>query len=175
MRLDWTDVDFYKWILENRCIGLEITRNQYVLARMDINDCFGNKRLKEKYLTMFENEYSHRILEKKEKEYWYYLVWTLRPGFQIGQVRTYISKVEDRCNTLGIFYMDISYESENGSIREHYNMRIKSHKMVAKSRFAFYEKAGHIHYQPIKLKTDANWNNVGNYISKENLIEVLIE
>lgn len=107
-----------------------------------------------------------------EKEYWYYWVWTLAPNRKIEEVRTNIDKLVGR--DLGIFYLDISFEHGEKSGREHYNMRIKSSRCIKAQRVKQYEKCGKIHKQTIRVHTEENWMAVGNYCSKENEIEILI-
>lgn len=110
-----------------------------------------------------------------QKEYWYYLVWTHNDDHTIQEVYTNIEKLVGRSEKLGIYFLDVSYEKDSAKNgREHYNMRIRSNKAIPKNRFSHYEKCGHIHYQPIRKKEEDNWNNLGNYCSKETKIIRLI-
>lgn len=113
------------------------------------------------------------VEEPKTKEYWYYWVWTLAPNHNIDEVRSNIERFIN-CD-LKIYYCDISFEHGDKNGREHYNMRIKAHKAIKGQRIRRYEKAGKINRQTIRKRTQENWDNVGNYCSKENEIEVLID
>lgn len=110
-----------------------------------------------------------------KKEYWYYLVWTHKDDYPITKILENIRKLVVRAKKLGAFYIDISLEHGEEKGREHYNMRIKSYKMIPKNRFKHYEKYGSINYQAIHLHTLENWTNVGNYCKKENSIEILLD
>lgn len=125
---------------------------------------------------MFEEEWFPKI--EPAKEYWYYTVWTVAPGKSISNVRSNIDLFVGRSDTLQLFYVDASLEKTDMEthepIRPHYNVRFKSHKSIPKNRIHQYEKAGMINYQVINKHTEENWDNVGNYISKENSIEVLL-
>lgn len=110
---------------------------------------------------------------KPKKEYWYYLVWTLAPSHTIDEVKANINLLANR--SLGIFYLDVSLEHGDINGREHYNMRIKSYRPIKKQRFSHYERVGKINYQTIRKHTEENWMAVGNYCSKENEIQVLID
>lgn len=114
-----------------------------------------------------------RGIPERQREYWYYWVWTLAPNHSIEEVRANIDKFV-ACD-LGIYYCDISFEHGEETGREHYNMRIRSHKCIKAQRVKRYEKAGKINRQTIRKQTESNWDNVGNYCSKENEIEVLVD
>lgn len=106
------------------------------------------------------------------KDFWYYWVWTLAPNHKIEEVRANIEKFANR--NLGIYYMDISLEHGDTNGREHYNMRIKSRQCIKGQRVKPYERTGKINRQTIRKHTEENWDSVGNYCSKENDIEILI-
>lgn len=112
------------------------------------------------------------VEEVKDREYWYYWVWTLAPNHTIEEVRSNIEKFVN-CDH-GFIYVDISLEHGDESGREHYNMRIRSRKCIKAQRVRRYEKAGKINRQTIRKHTEENWDNVGNYVTKENPIEVLV-
>lgn len=109
---------------------------------------------------------------RKPKEYWYYLVWTWNNAHCISDVRKNIDRFLLRKKTLGLLYVDISLEetdmNSGKKIRAHYNMRVKTSKSMVKSRFKYYEREGNIYYDVIRVHSKKNWENVGNYISKEN-------
>lgn len=117
----------------------------------------------------------HKIKDDSSKEYWYFMTWTHNELFDIETVKGNIEKLASRADKLGIFYIDYVYEEGDKSGREHYHSRVKSTKMLCQRDYKNYLKYGNIDKITIHKHTEDNFNNIGNYMSKQNDIVKLIE
>lgn len=165
---------FQRWINDMNNGILNRYWNNYVQQRRESRVSYKFPIPYDTYMRAFDAYDKYAIACKNKSEYWYYLVWTKGPNVKIETVRNNIDKLLKRKDKLGIFYCDISFEHGDISGREHYNMRLKTRGPMPKNRISHYEKSGKINYQPIKKRSDENWNNIGNYCNKENPVEQLL-
>jgi len=115
----------------------------------------------------------HFLGQRPQREYWYFLTWTLAGDHTIEEVRANIDKFTQR--DIGWIMCDIVLEHGSKNEREHYHMRIRLSRALKKQKLQHYEKVGHIDMKRIRVQTQENWDGgLEGYMSKENEIEHLI-
>lgn len=106
--------------------------------------------------------------ERPRREYWYWLTWTYNDDHTIGDVWENILKFS-RCKH---HFLALDVVLEHGEVggRAHYHMRIRTSRCLKRQRVQRYMTVGKIKFVVVRSKTEANWNRLENYMTKENPI-----